>query len=555
MIETRSWRGSMSAALLLLVATAGTARAHDDDDEHPPPLTGAVTPAETAAYERARPVFERQCVKCHTAAGSAADPTAIEHLDLATYPFGGHHAGEAGAAVREALGATGQPPTMPDDHPGAVQGDDLKLVLAWADAFDAAHAHADGAMDMHMDMGGMAGMAMSPAPLGLSMARTGSGTAWQPDATPMAMHESMRGDWMLMLHYSLHAGFDAQSGDRGDSRAVGLGWVMAMASHPLGGGEVVLRAMLSPEPLTLGKRGYPLLLQTGEEVGGVALHDRQHPHDLFMELAARYAHAISDDVAVEAYVAPAGEPALGPVAFAHRPYALSDMTAPLGHHWEDSTHISFGVATLGVYTRTIKLEGSWFNGREPDEDRYDINLRVPDSYAGRVTVNPTASWSLEASYGYLAAPEQLEPGVSLERAVASATFAGLVGGRALEATVAIGHNAPSSGPATTAGLAEADLAAAPHVIAIGRVEALTKTGADLVLAPADTARTFGMAALSLGAIYELPAQHDVVIGVGVRGTIDVLGGALESYYGTRTPLGGLVYVEAHPARSDRGMAR
>ncbi|HEU4730117.1 MAG TPA: hypothetical protein VFT22_19600 [Kofleriaceae bacterium] len=384
------------------------------------------------------------------------------------------------------------------------------------------------------------------APLGLPMSRDGSGTAWQPDATPMFAHDVMTGGWMLMFHYSVHGGYDRQGSDRGDDRAIGLGWAMGMASHELGGGQLTLRAMLSPEPFTLGKRGYPLVLQTGEEVGGIPLHDRQHPHDLFMELAASWLRAVSDDLALQLYAAPAGEPALGPVAFPHRPYALYDMTAALGHHWEDSTHISFGVLTAAAYTRRVKLEGSWFNGREPDENRYDINLRRPDSWSGRLTVNPSPSWSMQASYGYLATPEQLEPDVSVQRATASATYAGAIGGHAAGVTLVLGRNMPSTGPSTDASLLEGTAGVAGGVTAFGRVEWLTKTGADLSLSAADATRRFGMAAFSAGAVYELPETRGLVVGVGARGALDVISSDLEATYGTRTPLAGFLYVEVHP---------
>ena len=545
-------------ALALGFADAQVAAAHPGHDHGAAP-TMTARPDEQAAYDRARPIFDRFCSSCHTRRDGGGDDQALEHLDMTSYPFGGHHAAEAGAAIREALGATAKPATMPHNDPGALKGPDLALVLAWADAFDAAHpaaagtmAHDDGhaedmggmSMNHAMDAGAMGGM---NAPLGLSMSRDGSGTAWQPDATPMNAHHVMAHGWMVMLHYSLHAGYDAQSSDRGDDRAIGLGWVMGMASHELGGGQVTLRAMLSPEPLTLGKRGYPLVLQTGEEVDGVPLHDRQHPHDLLMELAASYAHAISDDVAVQVYAAPAGEPALGPVAFPHRAYALYDMAAALGHHWEDSTHISFGVVTAAAYTRRVKLEASWFNGREPDEDRYDLDLRRPDSYSGRLTVNPNAHWTAQVSYGYLASPEAIEPNVSVQRVTASATYAGAPGDHAVGATLAVGRNLPSTGPSTSAALVEGTLAAGAGITTFARTELLTKTGADLALAAANAERTFGMMAVSLGAVYELPEVSGVVVGLGARGTINIIGTDLEATYGTRTPLGAFVYVELHPS--------
>src|SRR5437773_4254134 len=180
--------------------------------------------------------------------------------------------------------------------------------------------------------------------------------------------------------------------------------------------------MLSLDPLTVTRRGYPLLLQSGEAFKGEPLHDAQHPHDLFMELAASYTRPVSDGVAFQVYGAPVGEPALGPAAFPHRLSASSDPLAPLGHHWQDSTHISFGVLTAGILTRKVKVEGSWFNGREPDDRRFDFDFRKLDSWSGRVSVNPTDSLSLQASYGLLETPEELEPGQSIRRATASASY-------------------------------------------------------------------------------------------------------------------------------------
>src|SRR5262249_24422275 len=239
-------------------------------------------------------------------------------------------------------------------------------------------------------------------PLGLPMQRVGSGTAWQPDATPLLAHGTMAGGWMLMLHYSLAAGFDHQSGPRGADEGYGLGWVMGMAAHDLLGGQATVRAMLSPDAPLVGKTGYPLLLQSGE-----SLHDRQHPHDLFMELSASWARELGPDVAFLVYAGVSGEPALGAVAFPHPTYAGYDPIATLGHRWQDSTHVAFGVVTAALYGRALKLEASAFNGREPDEDRYDLDLDGFDSFSARLTANPTDEWSLQVSYGRLGGPEQL----------------------------------------------------------------------------------------------------------------------------------------------------
>jgi hypothetical protein len=102
--------------------------------------------AETAAYEKARPVFEAHCAKCHIKASKKAKPKTLGHFDMTSYPFGGHHAEDISAEVRKALGIGGGKPTMPFDDPGAVKGEELALIAAWADAYDKAHeggAHQD----------------------------------------------------------------------------------------------------------------------------------------------------------------------------------------------------------------------------------------------------------------------------------------------------------------------------------------------------------------------------------------------------------------------------
>jgi len=511
--------------IVILVAAGGTAAADVSTDEQD-------------AYERARPVFEKYCTKCHSPSSPGADSMAIEHLDMGAYPFKGHHAAEAGAEVREALGASGEPATMPDDEPGAVKGAELDVVLAWAAAFD--RAHGGGGMDMDMDMHDMDmdhDMAGMHHMSGMSMdMREGSGTAWQPAATPMAMHHEMRGGWMLMLHYSLHAGYDWQATPRGEDRPFALGWFMGMADHALAGGDFGLRVMLSPEAIFLGKRGIPLLLQSGE-----GLVDHQHAHDLFMEIAARYTRALSDDVSFVVYGAPVGEPAVGPVAFPHRPYALYDMTATLGHHWQDSTHISFGVVSLGVFTKHVKLDASLFNGREPDADRYDFDFGSLDSYAARLTINPSDHWSAEVSYAYLDQPEASEPGVHVRRAVASVTYAG----DDLDVTAVLGRNLPTGSAQSSAALIEASGHVCDHVVLFGRAELLEKLGAELQLADAD--KIFGMGSLGAGAVYEFDLPHHAQLGVGARVTADFVGD-LRAAYGTTTPAGAMLYVEAHPKR-------
>ncbi|HEV8269127.1 MAG TPA: hypothetical protein VGR00_12870 [Thermoanaerobaculia bacterium] len=385
-----------------------------------------------------------------------------------------------------------------------------------------------------------------PTVLQLASARQASGTSWQPETTPMNGIHLMASGWMVMLHGNLFLGYDDQGGARGDEGFAGIGWAMAMARHDLGKGELVLHAMLSPEPFLQKRSGYPLLLQTGESVDGRPIHDRQHPHDLFMEVSALVRQPLGDSLVAELYLAPSGEPALGPTAFPHRTSAESDPLAPLSHHWQDSTHISFGVVTAGLVTRRLKLEGSIFNGREPDEVRTNFDLRRLDSASGRISWNPTPELSLQASYGYLASPEELEPETSVHRFTASASFTRLQGKGHTALTAVFGRNAPSEGPSTSAYLLEADVDLDGTNTVFGRAELVQKTGAELVLGAGRAERVYDVASFSAGYLRELPLGR-LALGVGGRGSIAFVSEDLSSFYGSRAPLGGMLFIRLRPA--------
>src|SRR3989442_4339346 len=256
-------------------------------------------------------------------------------------------------------------------------------------------------------------------PLGVSMERMGSGTTWIPDAVPLPARHVMAGSWLLMLHGFGFVQYDAQGGPRGGDQFGSLNWVMLMASRDLLGGRFQARTMLSLDPATVSNRGYPLLLQSGETYRGQPLVDRQHPHDFWMEFAVMYQRALSRSIGVTVYAAPSGEPALGPVAFMHRPSAMDNLAAPLSHHWQDATHISFGVFTAGLFARHWKLEGSVFNGREPNEERWGLDRIRFDSYSGRFTAHLDSSWVVSAGYGFLKSPQALTPSESIHRVTAS----------------------------------------------------------------------------------------------------------------------------------------
>jgi hypothetical protein len=256
----------------------------------------------------------------------------------------------------------------------------------------------------------------------MSMGAMGSGTSWQPSSGPMHMYDKVAGDWLLMFHYNIVAGINRQGGPRGVTKVESANWFMPMAFHKLGKGTLQLRGMFSAEPFTFPPGGSPLLFQTGETYKGQPLIDRQHPHDLFMELSAQYTLPLGERGTWFTYIGYPGEPALGPVAFMHRMSASENPSATLSHHLQDSTHISFGVLTTGFTYRWLKLEGSIFNGREPDENRYDFDSHKWNSRSARLSIMPNSNWTFQISHGLLRSPEGQDPDVDIRRTTASIQY-------------------------------------------------------------------------------------------------------------------------------------
>ena len=265
-------------------------------------------------------------------------------------------------------------------------------------------------------------MAMTGALGPYPMAREASGTSWQPDAGDHGGLHLMSGDWTFMAHGELNLVHSWQENPRGDSKSFVAGMLMAMARRPVGDGTLQFKAMVSPDPL-MGKRGYPLLLASGETADGEEpLVDRQHPHDFFMELSASISQSIGPKSSIFVYAGLPGEPAFGPPAFMHRQSISTSPEAPISHHWLDSTHISFGVLTAGLIHDDFKLEASRFNGREPDQHRWNIETAPLDSTSIRLSWNPTSTLALQGSWAHLEDPEQLEPGIDQKRWSASGTY-------------------------------------------------------------------------------------------------------------------------------------
>jgi hypothetical protein len=396
-----------------------------------------------------------------------------------------------------------------------------------------------------MDMGSMTAMHQGhvsmPGFYGpYSMSREASGTAWLPESTPMEGIHNMYGDWTTMLHGYANLVYDHQGGPRGDEQTFVEGMGMAMANRPLGGGTLGLRAMLSPDPL-IGKSGYTLLLQTGETADGEEhLIDRQHPHDLFMELATTYSHPVNKDSSAFVYLGYPGEPALGPATFMHRFSGIDNPEAPISHHWLDSTHITFGVATAGVVVQNWKVEASVFNGREPDQFRWNFDKLRLNSYSGRVTYNPAPNWSLQVSQGFIESPEALEPDVDVERTTASATYNQPIQNGNWQTTLAWGMNNNDPGDSTNAVLLESALSFKENHTVFGRAEWVEK---DELFDDADplAGEQFDVGKLSLGYVYDIPISEHVKIGIGGLGSVYALPSDLDDAYG-RDPVSGMAFV-------------
>jgi YHS domain-containing protein len=378
-----------------------------------------------------------------------------------------------------------------------------------------------------------------------SMMREGSGTSWLPDSSPMYAVHRESGAWTLMVHENVFVQFLHESGKRGDDQPGSINWAMGMAQRNVGPGHVGIRGMFSAEPWTIRGCGYPDLLTSGEQCNGAKIHDRQHPHDLVMEISVEYDAPMVRAARWQVYAGPAGEPALGPVAYPHRVSAMPNPLAPMTHHWLDSTHISFGVVTGGVYTRRWKAEASAFNGREPDEKRTDFDFGALDSVSGRVWFLPKDALALQISAGRLKeveAPEGTGSRADVNKVTASLTFNRARATSIWASTVGWGRNA-ESGHATNALLVETNVTFDDTHTWFGRFEAAGKTPHDLDVAT--TSDVFTVAKLQ-GGYTRYVTFAGSKAGLGAEVSAGVVPGELRPVYGSRLNLGTGVFLTLRP---------
>ncbi|MEP7271274.1 MAG: hypothetical protein ABI882_07195 [Acidobacteriota bacterium] len=412
------------------------------------------------------------------------------------------------------------------------------------DGWHAGHGSFSGVELSEVTLGEM-NMGM-PSSFGVgTMFRQGSGTSWLPDSTPMYALMKQYGNWMLMAHAIVHLTYSKHTGPRGGEDFYGTNWFMASAQRAVKGltsagtGTLLFRGMVSLDPATVGGDGYPLLFQTGETYKGRPLVDRQHPHDFVMELAVAYSAPLTKNTFVSAYFAPMGEPALGPAAFPHRISAIDNPEAPLGHHWQDSTHIASGVVTLGIAQKYWKVEGSAFTGREPDERRWNIERPRFDSWSTRFSLNPHPNWSMQVSYGFLREPETIEPGVNTRRLTASVSHQMPVGDRSYLASAFVwGRNLKSGGLlvrdyATDAILGESTFSWRDRISIFGRYERAEKDELFGAGEHAHDPLIFPIHRYTVGGVYNLPLPGAFDWGVGTSVSLHQMPEVLKLFYGNR----------------------
>lgn len=408
--------------------------------------------------------------------------------------------------------------------------------------------------EMNMGMHEMGSMKKDSEPF-----QTGSGTSWLPKSSPMYGYMTNLADWMLMFHGNIFFRYNSQDitkkGSRGASKFDAPDWFMLMAEKGLNEkNKIKLSLMMSLDPLLVGGSGYPLLFQSGETFEGKPLVDRQHPHDLFSELSAEYTFSFSRNLALNAYLGYPGEPAIGPVAFMHRPSAQNNPDSPIGHHWQDATHITFGVATLGLRFYNLKIEGSSFTGREPNENRYNFDKPRFDSYSGRLSLNPTDEFSFQTSYAFIKSPESLHPEENIHRTTASVLHSmKLSEGQFINSAVIWGYNYLGSEDKEHSLAVESDLDFMRFAI-YGRYEWIQKSAEELNLHEFEPARIFPINAITLGANYRLFEFRGSSLRLGLQGSLFTTVSALEYLYG-ENPFSVEVYFRISPGLMRMKMMR
>ena len=400
------------------------------------------------------------------------------------------------------------------------------------------------ATNAHAQMSGMVDM----NPAGMYLMNLASGTSRNPVAWQMPMPMLHFGHWNAMFMSNAFLTDMQQSGPRGGDKLYSTNWAMASLAHRIGAkGMFEAELMLSLEPATITDRRYPLLFQTGETAYGAPLADAQHPHNFIMGLGFHYTREVAAETIFDLYVAPVGDPALGPVAYPHRASAMEIPQAPLSHHWQDSTHIADDVITLGFARDQFRIEASGFHGAEPGENRWIIQQGAMDSWSARLWYFPTKNWAAQFSGGRIHHPEALSPGDQI-RTTASLQYSLPVGDSDWSSSLIWGRNHD------TATLRNLNSYLAETVVPIGANNFLTGR-AELVdkdelfeaqplleeQLAVTAGNSFRIGSYTAGYTRDFPLIPGIETGLGFNVTAYSLPAAIKPYYGDH-PMGGSVFL-------------
>jgi len=390
------------------------------------------------------------------------------------------------------------------------------------------------------------------------MSSEGSGTSWNPESSPVYARMKMFGDGSsLMMHGLAFLRYTAVGSSRdlsvagkgGRSRVDAPSMFMLMYTRALTEkSQLGVRTMFSLDPLIERGWGYPLLFQSGESYGGQAMHDRQHPHEFISELAATYSYKFDEKQSLYFYAGLPGEPALGPVMYLHRLSGANIPDAPLGHHWQDATHITFGVLTAGYRYDKVKFEVSAFNGTEPDENRWAFDRPGLNSFSARLSFAPNKNWSFQISHGFLRNPERLEPEVKiLRRTTASAIYNRSFGEkRNWASTFVWGQNATAENRSNSF-LFESNYEFFKNAI-FGRAEQVQKNAHELVLPSPHPEGNFWVQSYSVGYLRDVVKDKGIDVGLGTMATFGFNPSAVSSFYGGTRHAGWQIFIRLRASR-------
>jgi hypothetical protein len=385
--------------------------------------------------------------------------------------------------------------------------------------------------------------------LKLPMSRDGSGTSWLPDQSPIEMYMKTWNNVSLMFHGAVFVRYTSQNtgdkNERGGQKFDAPNWFMFVLRRKLSKKLLFsFHTMISADRLTEGGEGYPLLFQTGESYNNIPLVDRQHPHDLASALAINFTRSFLHDIDLNVYLGYPGEPALGPPVFMHRPSAMNNPDAPLGHHWQDATHITFGVGTLGLRYKNLKGEVSMFSGREPNENRYNFDKPKFDSYSYRLSVNPTQNFALQFSQGFLKSPEALEADIDIIRTTASVIHTHQFTHQIIASTSLVWGMNRTTARSLNSYLLESNLKFQAYTVYM-RYEFIQKDIHELQLFQFEDHTTFKINAFTLGVNGELFTTLQTTFSFGMQATINLIDRDLQTVYGSN-PVAAEIYLKIAP---------